>query len=129
MTKRLESIGDVKEGRYIIIDNEPCKVTNTKHSAPGKHGHGKIRMEAVGIFDDKKRIIVKPSDAKVEVPIIDKRGAQVISISGDTAQAMDLESYETFELEIPEEFKEKLREGIQFMYWIVLGKKIMKQLK
>jgi translation initiation factor 5A len=129
MSKKLEAIGDLKEGRYIIIDNEPCKVTNTKHSAPGKHGHGKVRMEAVGIFDDKKRVIVKPSDARVEVPLVEKKGAQIISISGDNAQVMDLDTYETFELEIPPELKDKVEEGKQLMYWTVLGRKMMKQLK
>lgn len=129
MAKKLEVIGNVKEGRYIIIDNEPCKVTNTKHSAPGKHGHGKIRLEAVGIFDNKKRIIVKPADARVEVPILDKRGGQILMLKEGMAQAMDLESYETFDIPVPDELKDKVKEGIQFMYWVVLGRKIMKQLK
>lgn len=129
MSKKIESIGDVKEGRYIIIDDVPCKVINTKHSAPGKHGHGKIRMEAVGIFDDKKRVIVKPADARVEVPLIEKKNGQIISIQGDNVQVMDLETYETFDLPIPEDLKDKVGEGRQFIYWTVLGRKVMKQMK
>jgi len=129
MSKKLEEIGNVKEGRYIIIDDVPCKVVNTKHSAPGKHGHGKIRMEAVGVFDNKKRIIVKPANARVEVPIIEKKNGQIISVQGDNVQVMDLETYETFDLPIPEELKDKIEEGRQFIYWTVLGRKVMKQLK
>jgi len=129
MTQKVEDIGGLKEGRYIIIDNEPCKITSTKHSAPGKHGHGKVRLEAVGVFDDKKRIIVKPSDAKVEVPIIEKKSAQVLSIKSDIAQVMDLDSYETFDIKIEDELKGKVTDGAQVLYWEVLGKKIMKQLK
>ena len=41
---------------------------------------------------------------------------------------MDLENYETFEIEIPEELVDKVEEGVQVLYWEVLGKKIMKRL-
>jgi len=109
-----------KPGNYIVIDGEACKVTSMTKSKPGKHGAAKVRLEAMGLFDSKKRIILKPADASVEPPIIDKRKAQVISIAGNIVQLMDLESYETFETTIPEEFKSRLTagsEGAEVLYW------------
>ena len=42
---------------------------------------------------------------------------------------MDMETYETFDLTIPEELKGQIKEGIQIVYWIVMDTKLMKQIK
>ena len=128
MERKVTTIGELKPGSFVLIDDVPCKVINTTHSKPGKHGAAKVRIEAVGIVDDKKRAIVQPADARIDVPIIEKRNAQVISISGDKASVMDVESYETFDIDIPEEFKGKVQEGMQILYWDV-GIKLMKGVK
>jgi translation initiation factor 5A len=120
MATTTTAIKNAKPGSYIVIDGEACKVNSMTKSKPGKHGAAKIRLEAVGLFDGKKRILMKPADSPVEVPIIDKKKAQVISISGNIVQLMDLETYETFETTIPEEFKSRLTpgsEGTEVVYW------------
>ena len=98
-------------------------------SKTGKHGHAKCRVEAVGVLDDQKIIKVMPGRDKVDVPLIEKKTAQVLSISNDTASVMDMETYETFELKIPDELKGQVKEGSQVLYWIVMNEKVMKQLK
>ncbi len=98
-------------------------------SRPGKHGHAKVRLTAVGLVDDKKRIVVMPGHDSVEVPIIEKKSAQVLSVQDDIANVMDSESYETFDLKIPEELKAQVIEGVNVMYWIILKDKVMKQVK
>jgi translation elongation factor P/translation initiation factor 5A len=42
---------------------------------------------------------------------------------------MDSETYETFELDIPEELKAEVVEGCSVLYWIVLTQRVMKQVK
>lgn len=115
---------NVKKGRYVVIDEEPCKVTNISTSKPGKHGSTKVRIKAVSISDGKNKELTKPASADVEVPMIDKRRAQVVSLSGDSAHLMDMESYETFETSIPEDID--VSEGEEVSYWEVMGKKIVK---
>jgi translation initiation factor 5A len=117
-------VGSVKEGQHIIVDGEPCKVLEVEKSKPGKHGSAKARIVAVGIFDGVKRSLVSPVDARIEVPIIDKRSGQVISVSSDLVQLMDLETYETFEAPLPEdeELKNKLTSGVEVEYWKILGR-------
>ncbi|MBW2978419.1 translation initiation factor IF-5A [Candidatus Woesearchaeota archaeon] len=127
--KKIISIGSLQKGNYIIIDGVACKVVSTQTSRPGKHGHAKVRMQAVGILDGKKREIVKPGHENVDVPIVDKRTAQVLSISGDTANVMDSETYETFDLKIPEDLKAEVVEGCSILYWVILSSKVMKQVK
>ncbi len=127
--KKLVSVGSLKKGDTIIIDGAACKVTDTTTSRPGKHGHAKVNMMAVGLLDGKKRNLVMPGHDKVEAPIIEKKTAQVLSISGNMANVMDTESYETFDLEIPEELKSDLDEGKNVLYWTLMGTKVMKQIK
>lgn len=123
------SIGTLQKGNYVVIDGVACRVTDTQVSRPGKHGHAKIRLTAIGLLDDKKRVIVLPGHDNVDVPIIDKKTAQVLSISGDKANVMDSESYETFDLKIPDELKGQVAEGCSVLYWIILNEKVMKQVK
>ena len=127
--KKLVSVGSLKKGDTIIIDGAPCRITDTATSRPGKHGHAKVNMMAVGILDGKKRQMVMPGHDKVEAPIIGKKNAQVLSISGSTASVMDMETYETFDLEIPEELRGQVHEGSEVLYWIIMGMNVMKQVK
>ena len=122
-------VGSLQKGSYVIIDGVASKVTNTQTSRPGKHGHAKVRLTAVGLLDDKKREIVLPGHDSIDVPIIEKKTAQVLSISGNMASVMDVESYETFDLEIPEEIKAEVVENSNILYWVILDDKIMKQVK
>ncbi len=128
MAIKHEPATSMKKGSYIVMDGVACKVVDVQISRPGKHGHAKVRIQAVGLIDNKKREVVMPGH-EVEVPIIEKRNAQVLSISGTKANVMDNETYETFDLEIPEELRGTVTEGAVILYWDVLGDKVMKQLK
>ena len=121
--KELSEIRNLKVNRYIIIDDEPCKIVSISTSKPGKHGEAKARIEAIGVFDGQKKSIVKPVKHKVHVPIIDKRSAQVLALMGDNVQLMDLETYETFEMAIPDEYKGQLEAGKEIQYLNALGRK------
>jgi len=116
MEKKIAEFKDLKVGKYVLIDNEPCRVLSTVHSKPGKHGGAKVRVDAIGIFDNQKRVIMGPVNQKVEIPIINKKTAQVLVAIKDNAQLMDMDTYETFELPIPEELKGKLSEGVSVLY-------------
>ncbi|MEM2918563.1 MAG: translation initiation factor IF-5A [Candidatus Altiarchaeota archaeon] len=113
---KIAEFKDLKVGKYVLIDGEPCRVLSTTHSKPGKHGGAKVRVDAIGLFDDQKRVIIGPVNQKIEVPVVNKKTAQVLVAIKDKAQLMDMQSYETFELQIPDELKDKLSEGISVMY-------------
>ena len=124
-------VGRLKVGRYVIIDDEPCRIVNISISSPGKHGSAKARIDAVGIFDGRTRSIVKPTSTEIDVPIIDKRTAQIIAMTPDTVQIMDMETYETFDVPlesgVDDAVRDKLTEGINVEYWETLGRiRIMK---
>ncbi len=122
MSKPMD-LGALRVGSYIIIDGEPCRIMDYTKSKPGKHGSAKARIVAVGVFDEAKRTLVKPVSAQVEVPIIEKRGGQVIALLPSTVQVMDLETYGILEMPLPEEeIRSKLASGIEVEYWRILGR-------
>ncbi len=125
----MTSVGSLQKGNYVVLEGAACRIVDTQTSRPGKHGHAKVRMTAVGLVDNKKRVVVMPGHDNIEVPIVEKKTAQVLSIQGDTANVMDSETYETFDLVIPEELKGQVVEGCNILYWIILNDKIMKQVK
>ena len=129
MTTKFASASSMKEGSNIVIDGAACRVVSLQISRPGKHGHAKIRLEAVGLIDEKKRVIVMPGHDNVEVPIIEKKSAQVLSIANNVANVMDSETYETFDLAVPEGLRGQITGGSNILYWQILGDKVMKQVK
>ncbi|MBI4154669.1 translation initiation factor IF-5A [Candidatus Woesearchaeota archaeon] len=122
-------VGSVKKGTTIEWEGAPCTVTSVETSKPGKHGHAKCRITAVGIIDGKKRVFVAPGHEKINIPLIEKKSAQILSVSNNKASVMDMESFETFELDIPEELKDQIKENVQVMYWTIMGQKVIKQVK
>ncbi len=121
--KEQTEIRTLKVGRYIIIDNEPCTIISLTTSKPGKHGSAKARIDAIGVFDGQKRSIVQPVSAKIYVPIVERKGGQVLSVMGNIAQIMDLNDYSTFEIEIPPEHADKVMEGNEVTYLESMGKR------
>lgn len=121
----VSNIGSLKVGSYMLIDEEPCKIVDISTSKPGKHGEAKARIEAIGLFDGKKRSIVHPVKHKVQVPMIDRRSAQIVAIMGDEVQLMDLETYETFNVPVPEDMKGQLEPGKDISYIIAMEKKML----
>ncbi len=121
--KQQAEVRQLKEGGYVVIDNEPCEIVSMSVSKPGKHGAAKARIDAIGIFDRQKRSIVQPVTAKIYIPIVERKRAQVISISGNVAQLMDLETYETFELEFGDNVAGKVQPGNEIVYIESLGKR------
>jgi translation initiation factor 5A len=115
-------VRSLKEGKYVLIDEEPCVIKSMTHSKTGKHGSAKSRIDAIGIFDGTKRSIIAPVTEKIYVPIVERKNGQVLSVSGDVVQIMDNADYSTLELKIPEELKGKIVAGKDISYLISMGK-------
>lgn len=102
MAKEQKQVRELQEGSYVMMEDSPCKINAYSTAKPGKHGSAKARIEGKGVFDDRKRSLSQPVDAKVWVPIIERKQGQVVSVTDADAQIMDLETYETFTMRIPE---------------------------
>ncbi len=125
MTTKQAIVSSLKQGTYVLFDSKPCIVKSIQISKTGKHGHSKCRIEAIGIIDNQKVVKVMPGHDKVDIPIIEKKNAQVLSVIGTTVNVMDMETYETFDLELPEGMH--VEEGSQVTYWVVMDRKVIRE--
>jgi translation initiation factor 5A len=103
MPRQQTEVRDLDEGSYVMIDDTPCKITSYSTAKPGKHGSAKARIDAKGVFDGKKRSLSQPVDAKVWVPIINRKQGQVLDVRDGEVQVMDLETYDNFVMKAGEE--------------------------
>ncbi|MCL5239339.1 MAG: translation initiation factor IF-5A [Candidatus Marsarchaeota archaeon] len=119
----LKSAKEIGKGSFVIIDGIPCKIVDIETSAPGKHGAAKSRITAIGIFDGSKKTLLVSGHGEVQVPEILKKRAQVVSVTENMAQLMDLENYDIFESVVPEEMKGSLKSGAEVEVLETMGKR------
>ncbi len=125
MTTRVAEVKELKEGKFVVIDGEPCRIVSIQVAKTGKHGSAKARVEGIGLLDNQKRSFISPVEANCEVPILEKKTAQVIAFVGDKVQLMDMDTYETFELPkpAPGEVEGNMVEGCEVEIMVVMGRK------
>lgn len=123
--KEQTEVRALKEGRYVLIDDEPCKIVSIDTSKPGKHGSAKANIVAIDIFTGTKRTLQAPVSEKVFVPQIDKRRAQVVAIHAGVAQLMDMETYQMFDMNVPEEFAANMEAGKEVEYLEAMGRRMI----
>ncbi len=133
MTTRTVTVNQLREGGLVVIDGEPCKIISISISKTGKHGAAKARIEGIGLLDGRRHSLIASTDDKVEVPVIERRQAQVIAVLKDTIQLMDPQTYEVYEVQKPSPDElggKELQPGMQVMVMQIMNvKKIEKILE
>ncbi|MFW5704694.1 MAG: translation initiation factor IF-5A [Nanoarchaeota archaeon] len=132
MEKKLTHASSLKPGNYVLIDGNACIVKDTQTSRPGKHGHAKVRIKAVDMLTGNNRELVMPGHDNVEVPIIQKKDGQILSMDGNSIEMMDMETFETVTTEASiadESVKDRLAAGQTVTFWEVNGKYVIKTIK
>lgn len=126
MVLKIINATETKTGTNILLEDEPYTIKKIDVSKTGKHGHAKCRIEAVGIINKQKKVFVIPGHDRLEIPLVNKKKGQVLSIS-DKVSVMDLESFETLDVPCDEEIKAELSENSNVEYWDIEGKLIIKR--
>ena len=131
MAFKMAKVGELKQGSYAIINDEPSQIVSIQKSKPGKHGSAKFRCTAISIFDGRKQSFVSSTDASIQIPIVDKRSGQVVSMGPTSIQLMDLETYDMMDVAIPtdEEIASKLEAGKDVEYWIIMDRVKIQRVK
>ncbi len=131
LSYKIAKVGDLKVGSYAMVDGEPSRIMSIQKSKSGKHGSAKYRCTAVSLFDGSKRSFVNPVDTSIHIPIVEKNAAQVVSMNPDGLQLMDLETYEVFEVAMPNdaEIVAKLAAGKEVEYWKIMGRYKIQRVK
>lgn len=127
--KTFATAKDLKEGKYLLIDDIPCRIVEIESSKSGKHGAHKLRITGIGIFDGQKKVMLAPGDSDVEVPIIDRKNAQVMSVSGKIAQVMDSQTYEMYDIELSDDLLPLAAAGKEVEIIEAMGKKKVERIR
>ena len=128
MVLKIINATEARVGTNILLEGEPYTVKKIDISKTGKHGHAKARIEAVGIMNGSKKVFVIPGHDRLEIPLVNKRKGQVLSKSEGKASIMDLENFETLEIECSDkELLDSLEENGNCEYWDIEGKNIIKR--
>ncbi len=120
---------ELKIGRYVLIDDIPCRVVEIESSKPGKHGAAKMRVTGIGVFESQKKTLLTPGDADVEMPMIERKNVQIMSVSGTSAQVMDQQTYEVYNLEVPADLLSQAAPGKEAEIIEAMGRKKMERIK
>lgn len=131
MSFRIGRVGELKVRSYAIVDDEPSQIVSIQKSKSGKHGSAKFRCSAVSLFDGSKRSFVSPVDTSIQIPIVDKKSAQIVSVSPNVIQLMDLETFDVFDVEKPDDkaILSKIEAGKEVEYWIIMGRYKIQRVK
>ena len=128
MVLKLINASQARPGTMININGEPATVRSMDTSKTGKHGAAKCRIEAIEVFSGNKKVLAVPGHERFEVPLVEKKKAQVLEVTDSSASVMDLESYETIDIPFMPELKDQLAPEKQVEYWDIEGKKTIMRL-
>jgi len=73
----------LRKNGFVLIKDHPCKIVDMSTSKTGKHGHAKVHMVALDIFDGKKYEDICPSTHNMQVPNVVRKEHLVVSIEED----------------------------------------------
>lgn len=121
--KEQTEVGKLKEGRYMVVDDEPCKIMSISISKPGKHGAAKARLDVVGLFDGQKRSVVSPTSATAYAPIVERKTGQILTIAGNVVTFMDMKDFNNFELVVDDDIVAGFAPAQEVPYIESLGKR------
>ena len=117
-----KEIRELKVGRYVNIDDEPCKIVSIDTSKPGKHGSAKANIVATSIFTGAKKSLVGPVSTKCQVPLIDKRKATILYTNGSEVSVLDAETNQEVVIEINDDHECSLEPEAEILYIVAMDR-------
>lgn len=70
----------LRKSEFVMIKGHACKIVDMSTSKTGKHGHAKVHMITLDIFDGKKHEDICPSTHNMECPIVKRTEYQLIDM-------------------------------------------------
>merc|ERR1712014_316856 len=107
----------LRKNEFVMIKGKACKIVDMSTSKTGKHGHAKVHLVALDIFDGKKYEDICPSTHNMDVPNVSRKDFQLLDVSDDGyLSLMDDGGNTRDDLKVPEgdigeEIKSSMEEG------------------
>jgi len=71
----------LRKNGYAILKGHPCKIVDMSTSKTGKHGHAKVNLVGIDIFEGKKYEDMSPSTHNMDVPNVSRIEYTLIDVT------------------------------------------------
>jgi translation initiation factor 5A len=105
----------LRKNGHVMLKGRPCKVVEMSTSKTGKHGHAKVNLVGIDIFNGKKYEDICPSTHNMEVPNVKRKDYELLSIDEEGFVSLLDEMMGTKEdLKLPEgELGKQIRDAFE----------------
>ncbi|KAK5857693.1 hypothetical protein PBY51_010920 [Eleginops maclovinus] len=70
----------LRKNGFVMLKGRPCKIVDMTTSKTGKHGHAKVHLVGIDIFNQKKYEDLCPSTHNMEVPNVTRKDYQFLDL-------------------------------------------------
>merc|ERR1712212_518220 len=108
----------LRKNGFVVMKGRPCKIVEMSTSKTGKHGHAKVHLVGIDLYNGKKYEDICPSTHNMDVPFVKRLDFQLVDISADNfLSLMDDGGDVREDIKIPEgdlgdEIRQKHEDGL-----------------
>ncbi|XP_074656613.1 eukaryotic translation initiation factor 5A-1-like [Tubulanus polymorphus] len=92
----------LRKNGYVVIKQRPCKIVEMSTSKTGKHGHAKVHLVALDIFNNKKYEDICPSTHNMDVPHVKRIDYQLMNIDDNFLTLMSDAGEQREDIKLPD---------------------------